>query len=186
MHQDTREAMVEQAAQVVINDADNNDGAQPKDMEPPPHAYDVNTTDNPTTASQQINGFHDNPEHQAMDTNDNESSGVPPQDAQEQEEDYLQEIDEQATSQTEEEDYLQEIDEQATSQTEACRLHLHRNKRRVRGLIWPNLKRKRHRLLSDVHLALCIKEAEDMRRLSRWMEYGIAWTVRSKRKILFG
>eukprot|EP01083_Nonionella_stella_P147206 464042_1 len=169
MHQDTREAMVEQAAQVVINDADNNDGAQPKDMEPPPHAYDVNTTDNPTTASQQINGFHDNPEHQAMDTNDNESSGVPPQDAQEQEEDYLQEIDEQATSQTEEEDYLQEIDEQATSQTEeedylqeideqatsqteACRLHLHRNKRRVRGLIWPNLKRKR-RPLSDVHLA---------------------------------
>eukprot|EP01083_Nonionella_stella_P147205 464041_1 len=135
MHQDTREAMVEQAAQVVINDADNNDGAQPKDMEPPPHAYDVNTTDNPTTASQQINGFHDNPEHQAMDTNDNESSGVPPQDAQEQEEDYLQ-----------------EIDEQATSQTEACRLHLHRNKRRVRGLIWPNLKRKR-RPLSDVHLA---------------------------------
>eukprot|EP01084_Bolivina_argentea_P295535 508826_1 len=97
MNQDTREALEEQVAQVVMDDAPTNDAPQAQAQDTPSNAYDdVNSTDNKS-----LNGFHDDPQHQA-DPMDNDPQE---QDAQEQvqEEDYLQEIDEQVTSQTEEE-----------------------------------------------------------------------------------
>eukprot|EP01083_Nonionella_stella_P211987 765956_1 len=92
MNQDTREALEEQVAQVVMDDAPTNDAPQAQAQDTPSNAYDdVNSTDNKS-----LNGFHDDPQHQA-DPMDNDPQE---QDAQEQvqEEDYLQEIDEQVTS----------------------------------------------------------------------------------------
>ncbi len=89
----------------------------------------VSSTENASNTNQQINGFHDDPEHETMDTQNDNDTQQDAASAQEQQppQDYMQEMEEVVTPQTEEE-------EQRSTTSEPF-VHKSEPKRRALGVV---------------------------------------------------